>query len=108
MRDETLESFATELTTAAQDALIEEMNLSPDMDAAPATDQQLAEFQATYEGAAISEEWGDQAAQKYGIVRLRWNRLRNNMPEHERPIFDELFDSLPPAATEAVYRELAG
>jgi hypothetical protein len=108
MSTETINAFAMELSPVAQDALIEEMKLSPDMDAEPASDEQLAEFRDTYEGAAVSEEWGDEAAEKYGVVRHRWNRLRNDLPSHERDTFDELFDSLPPAAVQQVYRELAG
>jgi len=108
MSTETIEAFTTELTTAAQDALVAEMSQSPDTDAGLATDEQLAAFTATLEGESMVEEWGDRAAEKLGVVSQRYNRLRNNLPSHERETFDDLFDELPPSAIEQVYRRLAG
>ena len=91
-----------------QEAVIAEMKLAPHTHADQLKESQIAQFRADKLGAELWDEWGEDAEHKYAVVRQRWNRLRNAMPESERPALDDFLDSLPPAALKEAFRQLAG
>ena len=91
-----------------QEAVIAEMKLAPDTHADQLTESQIAQFRADKLGAELWDEWGEESEHKYAVVRQRWNRMLNSIPEGDKENLLDFVDTLPPAAFAEVLRRLAG
>ncbi len=96
------------MPSAVQVAITDELGLAPDTAAPELSDDQLETFRSDADGLELWEEWGEAAPSKAAQVQHRWTRMRDAVPESDRPAFDDFVDRLPPAAFQEALRRLAG